>query len=138
MNRVYVGKKRMARIRSIASDESGYARDVLREWHADWKAMVKIVEAAKDGHFDDFFAEGNNGGDYLKLEVVKRSRAEDLIQIEVGSSCVVRCRAIVPVSALTTILAHVLGDGIEKAFREISEWPAGVEDTLARQIEVLK
>ena len=48
-----------------------------------------------------FEAEGNKGGDYLRLRLVK----ENLVDVEVGHCCVVTVRKRMPVEILTAIIS---------------------------------
>jgi adenosine/AMP kinase len=46
--------------------------------------------------------EGNNGGDYLKIS----HAGDNLVNIEVGHSCVVTVRACMPVEILTSLISR--------------------------------
>jgi len=64
-----------------------------------------------DNPSDCIFAEGNKGGDYVKIAVEERREDEDQILLEVGHCCVVSMRHSIPVSVLTGILGGFRDEG---------------------------
>ncbi len=76
--------------------------------------------------------EGNNGGDYIDIEPIKGN----VIKLEVGHSCGVYLRLIVPVEFMTLAIAKVMDDfgGVED-FIQSSSWPVDFKNSLISQID---
>lgn len=73
----------------------------------------------------EMYLEGNNGGDYLKIEEL----SDSLIRVEVGHQCVARGPVVIPVEVLTSVLMDVMSDGWEKHLHKVG-WPRDFEDEL--------
>lgn len=66
------------------------------------KRLIK-KKLKKREQFDGFvYAEGNQGGDYIKIENV----GDGLIDLDTGHCCVVSIKAVVPTEFLTAIIAN--------------------------------
>jgi len=88
-----------------------------------------------------FYAEGNNGGDYIKISNVK----DNMVLLEVGNCCVHTIMHYVPVEFVTLVLTNAVIEhgSIEKVI-EASNWPIDFKQNLidrvhnSREIERLK
>lgn len=68
------------------------------------KRLIKKMMKKKE-QFDGFiFAEGNNGGDFIRIDNLE----EGVIHLSAGSSCVMIINKVVPVEFITGILQNVM------------------------------
>lgn len=68
------------------------------------KRLIKKMLKKKEAFNGFVYAEGNNGGDYIKIE----NKKDGLIHLEVGSSCIVLLDKIVPVEFMTGVLNNTM------------------------------
>lgn len=82
-----------------------------------------------------FYAEGNKGGDYLKITKLK----DNLVELEIGHCCVVSLHKIVPVEFLTGTLTNIeiYDGGVENAIEKIG-WDRVFTTGLCSQVMELK
>lgn len=117
-----------------------HAEDLLK---SDSTILTKVIETTQSlllknikqedvNHPINIFIEGNNGGDYIKILQTEKLKKEELIYLEVGHSCVVFIKKVLPVSLITAILAWVSEDGIEKYLPEWNIAPLYLEELMSK------
>lgn len=69
------------------------------------------------------FVEGNRGGSFVEFTA---SEAPEMIDVEVGHSCVITVRETIPVTWLAAILTHAKDVGFANAMGDKRMFPADV------------
>jgi len=81
-------------------------------------------------HVDDFYIDGNNGGDYLLL---KKTDQDDMVELEIGHCCVKSLRVKVPLPVITLLFHEAFW---EEDLKELvrNNWPTPYGEELAKRI----
>lgn len=79
------------------------------------------------------YAEGNNGGDYLQMEMLD----DGLVRIEVGHCCIKTGPKVVPIELLTAVLFSAVSGNWHKTLDAIA-WPSDYKAELKAKAEAAK
>lgn len=81
--------------------------------------------------FNVFHAEGNSGGDYIRITQIP---GDDVVHLGVGHCCINVVDAYVPVEFITAMFANFSGDieELQDAMRKM--WPTEYGEELAKKI----
>jgi len=95
--------------------------------------MLKNPPKYHKSILNEFYAEGNNGGDFIEL--TKGSEHDDnMVRLTVGHCCVHCIDVEIPVEVLTSILVDVL-DGNKLENPNVLKWNKDVNTRLINQME---
>lgn len=90
-----------------------------------------------------FFAEGNKGGDYVRLFQTPEQEKNDTIELEIGHCCTIPFHAVVPVEFLTTLITHFMfnADGnkdlVENMRELFADWSKDFKEQLLAKVKEL-
>lgn len=96
------------------------------------KRLIKKMMKKKQQFDGVVFAEGNNGGDFIRIE----SKEDGMIRLKTGSCCVMIMDKIVPVEFLTGILQNVMFENdfdINKVIDSFG-WEQNYKDELKKKV----
>lgn len=96
--------------------------------------FIKHIDTVKSDK-TEFYAEGNNGGNYVKIRDVKSDTdREGLVYVEIGESCVTTVKSIIPVTILSGILSNILQND-NKIRENFETWSKTYLDNLMKNCE---
>lgn len=78
--------------------------------------------------------EGNNGGSFIDIEVVKHTSRDDTVRLRVGHDCVMSCEVEISTFALAAVLTQVAHAGFRKTVAEHYAYQEGEIPTWAEPI----